>query len=80
MGVFFWGYLFTQFLSGYLSDMLGGERVILISSCLWSFTTVLFIGLPSISFDRSVVFTLFLFFRFLHGAFQGRFVPLFVFT
>ncbi|VDP91934.1 unnamed protein product [Echinostoma caproni] len=40
MGVFFWGYALTQYLAGYLSDRLGGEVVICLSSSIWSLTTI----------------------------------------
>lgn len=36
---FFWGYTMTQFFGGYMSDRVGGERVLLVAACLWSTLT-----------------------------------------
>ncbi|KER28671.1 hypothetical protein T265_04543 [Opisthorchis viverrini] len=78
MGVFFWGYALTQFLAGYLSDRLGGERVIPCTSFVWSFLTLSFVYIPQISPDSATTFTLFVFIRFSLGVFQGI-SPLFYF-
>ncbi|OON20723.1 transporter, major facilitator family protein, partial [Opisthorchis viverrini] len=75
MGVFFWGYALTQFLAGYLSDRLGGERVIPCTSFVWSFLTLSFVYIPQISPDSATTFTLFVFIRFFLGVFQGFYYP-----
>ncbi|CAL7947176.1 unnamed protein product [Xylocopa violacea] len=36
---FFWGYTLTQVASGYISDKIGGQKVLLISALGWSTTT-----------------------------------------
>ncbi|CAH8592463.1 unnamed protein product [Schistosoma turkestanicum] len=75
MGVFFWGYAFTQYLGGYLSDVFGGEIVIAISSLGWSVLTVCFIWLPNINFGSDNIYGLFIITRFLLGIFQGFYYP-----
>ncbi|KAG5444035.1 Solute carrier 17 member 9 [Clonorchis sinensis] len=75
MGVFFWGYALTQFLAGYLSDRLGGERVIPCTSFVWSFLTLSFVYIPQISPDSATTFGLFVFIRFFLGVFQGFYYP-----
>ncbi|KAF7241271.1 hypothetical protein EG68_10287 [Paragonimus skrjabini miyazakii] len=70
LGVFFWGYALTQFLAGYLSDRLGGERVIPCTSFLWSTLTLSFIYLPFVSSQPDVVYGLFVCTRFFLGVFQ----------
>ncbi|KAA3682457.1 MFS transporter, ACS family, solute carrier family 17, member 9 [Paragonimus westermani] len=72
LGVFFWGYALTQFLAGYLSDRLGGERVIPCTSFLWSTLTLSFIYLPIASPRPDVVYGLFVCTRFFLGVFQGE--------
>ncbi|TNN40692.1 Solute carrier family 17 member 9 [Liparis tanakae] len=45
LGSFFWGYCFTQVFGGYVSDRVGGEKVLLLSAAAWgsmtAFTPVL---------------------------------------
>ena len=40
LSAFFWGYMMTQVLGGYVSDRVGGERVMLVASVLWSSVTL----------------------------------------
>lgn len=72
MGIFFWGYMLTQFAGGYLSDMLGGEIVLPSSSLVWGCITASFVLLPMASSQRDVVLESFLLFRFVLGIFQGK--------
>ncbi|TPP58454.1 MFS transporter ACS family solute carrier family 17 member 9 [Fasciola gigantica] len=75
MGVFFWGYALTQYLAGYLSDRLGGELVICLSSFIWAVITLTFVYLPYVSNDPTTVYNLFLCARFILGFFQGFYYP-----
>ncbi|KAA0198849.1 Solute carrier family 17 member 9 [Fasciolopsis buskii] len=75
MGVFFWGYALTQYLAGYLSDRLGGELVICLSSFIWAVVTLTFVYLPHVSSDMNVVYNLFVCARFILGFFQGFYYP-----
>lgn len=68
---FFWGYTLTQVASGYISDRIGGQKVLLISALGWSMTTFFMpevIGLFSKN-DSSVLLVAAV--RTINGAFQG---------
>nr|VZI34748.1 unnamed protein product [Spirometra erinaceieuropaei] len=75
LGVFFWGYMFTQFLGGLLSDMFGGQLVILSSTLVWGVVTLSFTMLPLASTEQEAIFHFFLVSRFFLGFFQGFFYP-----
>lgn len=68
---FFWGYTLTQVASGYISDKIGGQKVLLISALGWSMTT--FFMPEVIEFfsksDNSVLLVATI--RTINGAFQG---------
>ncbi|TSM04904.1 Solute carrier family 17 member 9 [Bagarius yarrelli] len=72
LGSFFWGYCFTQVLGGYISDRVGGEKVMLLSASAWgamtAFTPILahFCSQPIVSMTVS---------RFLMGLLQGVHYP-----
>uniref|UniRef100_A0A671QT97 Solute carrier family 17 member 9b n=1 Tax=Sinocyclocheilus anshuiensis TaxID=1608454 RepID=A0A671QT97_9TELE len=72
LGSFFWGYCFTQVLGGYVSDRVGGEKVLLLSVAAWgamnAFTPILahFCSQPIVSMTIS---------RFLMGLLQGVHYP-----
>uniref|UniRef100_A0AAR2LSA3 Voltage-gated purine nucleotide uniporter SLC17A9 n=1 Tax=Pygocentrus nattereri TaxID=42514 RepID=A0AAR2LSA3_PYGNA len=72
LGSFFWGYCFTQVLGGYVSDRVGGEKVMLLSAAAWgamtAFTPILahFGSQPIVSMTIS---------RFLMGLLQGVHYP-----
>uniref|UniRef100_A0A8B9M3D9 Voltage-gated purine nucleotide uniporter SLC17A9 n=1 Tax=Astyanax mexicanus TaxID=7994 RepID=A0A8B9M3D9_ASTMX len=72
LGSFFWGYCFTQVLGGYVSDRVGGEKVMLLSAAAWgamtAFTPILahFCSQPIVSMTIS---------RFLMGLLQGVHYP-----
>lgn len=73
---FFWGYCLTQILGGYLSDKLGGQRIIFISSIFWSIITIAmpnFIELSSLFPKLSL--PLIVAVRVLNGAAQGVYFP-----
>uniref|UniRef100_A0A0X3QEP4 Solute carrier family 17 member 9 n=2 Tax=Schistocephalus solidus TaxID=70667 RepID=A0A0X3QEP4_SCHSO len=75
LGIFFWGYMFTQFLGGLLSDMFGGQLVILSSTFVWGIVTLSFTMLPLASTEHDGTFHFFLISRFFLGFFQGFFYP-----
>lgn len=72
LGSFFWGYCFTQVLGGYVSDRVGGEKVLLLSAAAWgsmtAFTPILahFCSQPILSMTLA---------RFLMGLLQGVHYP-----
>ncbi|XP_006614875.1 solute carrier family 17 member 9 isoform X2 [Apis dorsata] len=72
---FFWGYTLTQVASGYISDKIGGQKVLLISALGWSMTT--FFMPEVIEFfsksDNSVLLVATI--RTINGAFQGMHFP-----
>lgn len=68
---FFWGYTLTQVLGGYLSDRIGGHKVMLTAAVGWSLFTF---WMPHVirlfsAQETSVNFIVTM--RILHGAFQG---------
>ncbi|OAD53767.1 Solute carrier family 17 member 9 [Eufriesea mexicana] len=72
---FFWGYTLTQVASGYISDRIGGQKVLLISALGWSMTTFFMpevIELFSRS-DSSIILVATV--RTINGAFQGMHFP-----
>lgn len=73
---FFWGYCLTQIIGGVLSDKLGGQRIIFISSIFWSITTV---SMPTFfelsSYFPSYSLAIIVFIRVLNGAMQGVYFP-----
>uniref|UniRef100_A0AAQ5Z106 Voltage-gated purine nucleotide uniporter SLC17A9 n=1 Tax=Amphiprion ocellaris TaxID=80972 RepID=A0AAQ5Z106_AMPOC len=72
LGSFFWGYCFTQVFGGYVSDRVGGEKVLLLSAAAWgsmtAFTPLLahFCSQPILSMTLA---------RFLMGLLQGVHYP-----
>ncbi|XP_066597139.1 voltage-gated purine nucleotide uniporter SLC17A9 isoform X2 [Prorops nasuta] len=72
---FFWGYTLTQVISGYISDKIGGQKVLLFSALGWS-TTAFFMTkiIESFSKDSSSVFLIGTA-RVVNGAFQGMHFP-----
>ncbi|KPP63299.1 solute carrier family 17 member 9-like, partial [Scleropages formosus] len=72
LGSFFWGYCFTQVVGGYISDRVGGEKVLLLSAAAWgamtAFTPILahFCSQPIVSMTLA---------RFLMGLLQGVHYP-----
>ena len=73
---FFWGYCLTQTFGGYLSDRLGGSRIIFYSSLFWSITTI---AMPNFfemsSYFPSISLPFIVFVRILNGAMQGVYFP-----
>lgn len=73
---FFWGYTLTQVLGGYLSDKLGGERVIFLAAVGWSLITfwmpnIILIAPTMWSFSIPFIVVV----RIINGACQGVHFP-----
>ncbi|VDN08852.1 unnamed protein product [Dibothriocephalus latus] len=71
--------MFTQFLGGLLSDMFGGQFVIVSSTLVWGVVTLSFTMLPLASTEYDAVFHFFIVPRFFLGFFQGESLGLFLF-
>ena len=68
---FFWGYTITQVLGGYISDRIGGQRIMWIAAVGWGLSTFLLPDIiRSLSKDDHSI-ELIAFFRVINGAFQG---------
>jgi len=73
---FFWGYTLTQVISGYISDRIGGQKVLWISALGWSVTTFFMPEIiESFSNDQTSVLLVAVV-RTINGAFQGSFSTL----
>ncbi|KAG9332532.1 hypothetical protein JZ751_014630 [Albula glossodonta] len=72
LGSFFWGYCFTQVLGGYVSDRVGGEKVLLLSAAAWGAMTAFTPVLARLCSQPIVSMTLA---RFLMGLLQGVHYP-----
>ncbi|KAL8590484.1 hypothetical protein ACOMHN_011697 [Nucella lapillus] len=75
MSAFFWGYMTTQILGGYLSDRVGGERVLLAASVLWSTVTFCTPLIIHLSTYTPFPILLIVVFRVLLGISQGVHFP-----
>jgi len=51
MGTFFWGYVTTQVIGGYMADKVGGDKVLCLSVSIWGILTVLTPHIAHIHFD-----------------------------
>uniref|UniRef100_A0A8C6WKF5 Major facilitator superfamily (MFS) profile domain-containing protein n=1 Tax=Neogobius melanostomus TaxID=47308 RepID=A0A8C6WKF5_9GOBI len=72
LGGFFWGYCITQILGGYVSDKIGGERVLLMSAISWGLIIAVTPLLAKLSSRALFLMTAA---RFLLGLLQGVFFP-----
>ncbi|XP_059189681.1 voltage-gated purine nucleotide uniporter SLC17A9-like [Centropristis striata] len=72
LGGFFWGYCLTQILGGHVSDKVGGERVLFVSSVSWAVVTA---ATPLLAHLSSRTIALMTMARFLMGVLQGVFFP-----
>uniref|UniRef100_A0AAR2J1I6 Major facilitator superfamily (MFS) profile domain-containing protein n=1 Tax=Pygocentrus nattereri TaxID=42514 RepID=A0AAR2J1I6_PYGNA len=71
LGSFYWGYCFTQVLGGHASDKIGGEIVLLLSTCSWAIVTSI---TPLLADVGPPLITMMLA-RFLLGVLQGVHYP-----
>nr|XP_057908347.1 solute carrier family 17 member 9b [Doryrhamphus excisus] len=72
LGSFFWGYCFTQVFGGYVSDRVGGEKVLLLSAAAWGMMTAFTPILAHLCSQPIFSMTLA---RFLMGLLQGVHYP-----
>lgn len=70
MSSFFWGYTLTQVASGFVSDRIGGQKVIIFAGIGWSLTTYFMPQIITMVSNEASV-TLVTIVRTLDGAFQG---------
>jgi ACS family sodium-dependent inorganic phosphate cotransporter-like MFS transporter 9 len=78
---FFWGYTLTQVVGGYLSDRIGGHKVILTAAVGWSLFTFWMPGVIRLFSAQETSVNFVVIMRILHGAFQGMvFVELYSFV
>ncbi|KAK7100472.1 hypothetical protein V1264_023423 [Littorina saxatilis] len=75
LSAFFWGYMMTQVLGGYVSDRVGGERVLLMASVVWSSITLCTPLLIQLSVYNSYSLYIVVLFRVLLGVSQGVHFP-----
>ncbi|XP_017880965.1 solute carrier family 17 member 9 [Ceratina calcarata] len=72
---FFWGYTLTQVASGYISDKIGGQKVLLISALGWSMTTFFMPEVIELFSKNDTSVLLVAIVRMINGAFQGMHFP-----
>uniref|UniRef100_A0A8C7XMN5 Solute carrier family 17 member 9b n=1 Tax=Oryzias sinensis TaxID=183150 RepID=A0A8C7XMN5_9TELE len=72
LGSFFWGYCFTQVFGGYVSDRVGGEKVLLLAAAAWGSMTAFTPILAHLCSQPILSMTLA---RFLMGLLQGVHYP-----
>ena len=72
MSAFFWGYTMTQVAGGYLSDRVGGDRVMTVSVVAWSLLTFWTPWLVYIYPDKATLLSFFVFTRVVMGCLQGN--------
>jgi ACS family sodium-dependent inorganic phosphate cotransporter-like MFS transporter 9 len=68
---FFWGYTLTQVIGGYLSDRIGGHKVILTAAVGWSLFTFWMPDMIRLFSAQETSVNFIVIVRILHGAFQG---------
>ncbi|XP_011698617.1 PREDICTED: solute carrier family 17 member 9 [Wasmannia auropunctata] len=72
---FFWGYTLTQVASGYISDKIGGQKVLWISALGWSVTTFFMPEIIDFFSGDGTSVLLVAAVRMINGAFQGMHFP-----
>ncbi|XP_067904403.1 solute carrier family 17 member 9b [Heterodontus francisci] len=72
LGSFFWGYCITQIIGGYISDRLGGDKMLLLSTTAWGSVITL---TPLIVHCCSTPLVLLTISRFFMGLLQGVYFP-----
>uniref|UniRef100_A0A4W3IMT8 Voltage-gated purine nucleotide uniporter SLC17A9 n=1 Tax=Callorhinchus milii TaxID=7868 RepID=A0A4W3IMT8_CALMI len=72
LGSFFWGYTLTQIAGGYISDRLGGDKVLLLSAFAWGTVTIL---TPLLAYCSSTPIFILTLSRFFMGLLQGVHFP-----
>ena len=72
LSAFFWGYTMTQVAGGYLSDRIGGDRVMTVSVVGWSLLTFWTPWLVYIYPDKATLLSFIVFTRVVMGCLQGN--------
>ncbi|XP_071453984.1 voltage-gated purine nucleotide uniporter SLC17A9 [Hetaerina americana] len=72
---FFWGYTLTQVIGGYLSDRMGGEKIILTAAVGWSLLTFWMPQIIRMIKDPHISVKFIALTRVIHGALQGVHFP-----
>ncbi|XP_015608798.1 solute carrier family 17 member 9 [Cephus cinctus] len=72
---FFWGYTLTQVASGYISDRIGGQKVMWIAALGWSLSTFFMPEIVMFLSESDSSISLIAAVRTLNGAFQGMHFP-----
>lgn len=68
---FFWGYTLTQVASGYVSDRIGGQKIMWIAALGWSSTTFLMTNVIESFSNSQYCIQIIALSRMINGAFQG---------
>lgn len=68
---FFWGYTMTQVLGGYVSDKIGGQRIMWIAAVGWALSTFLLPDVIRFFSKDGYSIEMIAFARLINGAFQG---------
>jgi ACS family sodium-dependent inorganic phosphate cotransporter-like MFS transporter 9 len=68
---FFWGYTMTQVLGGYISDRIGGQRIMWIAAVGWGILTFILPDIIDFSSKYDYSIEIIAFARMVNGAFQG---------
>lgn len=69
---FFWGYMLTQVISGYISDRIGGHKVLMFAAFGWASTTYFMPNLIELLSNDVTSVLLLAVMRAINGAFQGN--------
>ncbi|KAK0093683.1 hypothetical protein PV326_012917 [Microctonus aethiopoides] len=72
---FFWGYTLTQVASGYVSDRIGGQKIMWIAALGWSSTTFLMTNVIESFSNSQYCIQIIALSRMINGAFQGMHFP-----
>ena len=75
MGTFFWGYVTTQVIGGYMADKVGGDKILCLSVSVWGILTLLTPHIAHIHFDFMSALGVLTLIRVLLGISQGVHYP-----
>ncbi|KAL3098598.1 hypothetical protein niasHT_022834 [Heterodera trifolii] len=75
LSCFFWGYAFTQLIAGSCADLVGGERILPVSTLVWSLLTLCTPQLFDIAYWTNSPLLVLLFVRVSTGVGQGFHLP-----
>lgn len=75
LSCFYWGYMCTQVLSGFLSDRVGGDEVITLAGIGWGLTSLLYPFFADISNDKTTQLVILVIFRNIFAMLQAFHYP-----